>query len=306
MLFHQESWMNSLVSPTVYLGVPTLWVLGVYFMINTMMKKPPMSVKMAMRIYNVVQIVVCGYMVWGLFPCLGLPNFCGINSEFDARGEWFVFVHYLSKYLDWFDTLWILLNKKRTQLSFLHIYHHATIVMVWGFLLDQNVGAGTCRYGAWVNSLTHVIMYSHYLWTSFGLKNPFKKYITMWQITQFYSCLLHAFLVLFLETTTVHTYAPLQVVYQLSMVYLFSYQLSWVPTSIPDFNAKSGEISISCLAFCSPQGDEDDVKTNKKKDGPAPVKSGASTPKATEAAGARKRASTPTRTSTTESSTQES
>jgi len=265
MLFHQESWMNSLVSPTVYLGVPTLWVLGVYFMINTMMKKPPMSVKMAMRIYNVVQIVVCGYMVWGLFPCLGLPNFCGINSEFDARGEWFVFVHYLSKYLDWFDTLWILLNKKRSQLSFLHIYHHATIVMVWGFLLDQNVGCGTTRYGAWVNSLTHVIMYSHYLWTSFGLKNPFKKYITMWQITQFYSCLVHAFLVLGLETTTVHKYAPLQVIYQLTMVYLFSYQLSWVPPCVPDFNAKEGEKSISCLAFCSLADDAGATRTEDKK-----------------------------------------
>jgi len=249
MLFHQQSWMTSLVSPALYLGVPVVWLLSVYLLVQAMMVRQLVNVKFAMRIYNVVQIVVCGYMVWGLFPCLGIPNFCGINSEFDERGEWFVFVHYLSKYLDWFDTLWIILNKKRSQLSFLHIYHHATIVMVWGLLLDQNVGSGTTRYGAWINSLTHVIMYSHYLWTSFGLKNPFKKYITMWQITQFYSCLAHAFLVLFLENTAVHGFAWIQVIYQLSMVYLFSYQMSYVPQCIPDFKAKEGEKAASCSSF---------------------------------------------------------
>jgi fatty acid desaturase (delta-4 desaturase) len=218
-----------------------------------MMTKAAVQVKTLMQIYNVVQIVVCGYMVIGLFPVLGLPNFFGVNSDFDKQGEWFVFVHYLSKYLDWFDTLWIVLNKKRAQMSFLHMYHHATIVSVWGLLLNCGVGVGTIRYGAFINSLTHVIMYSHYLWTSLGLKNPFKKYITMWQITQFYSCLVHAFAVLFYETTPIKSYAWLQVVYQMSMVYLFSYKMSYVPQCIPDFTAKKDEPSISLYSFCNPQ-----------------------------------------------------
>jgi len=122
-------------------------------------------------------------------------------------------------------------------------------VPVWGLLLYCNVGAGTTRYGAWVNSLTHVIMYTHYLWTSLGLKNPFKRYITMWQITQFYSCLVHAFAVLFLETTTVHGYAWIQVVYQTSMVYLFTSKMSYVPQCVPDFQVKKGETSVSCAEF---------------------------------------------------------
>merc|ERR1719265_1002441 len=191
-----------------------------------------------MQLYNVAQILLCCYMCYGLAPCLGFPNIFGISSEFDPQGEWFVFVHYLSKYLDWFDTLWIILNKKRSQLSFLHIYHHGTIVPVWGILLHSGVGSGGVRYGAFINSLTHVIMYSHYLWTSFGFKNPLKQYITMWQISQFYSCLVHAFLVMLFDTTVVQKYAWIQVAYQSTMVYLYTYKMSCVPECVPDLKLK--------------------------------------------------------------------
>ena len=105
------------------------------------------------------------------------------------------------KVTDWFDTQWILRKKNKAQLSFPHAYHHATIGMIWGHLLRHSVGCSTIRYGVWANSLTHVFMYSHYLWKSFGLKNPFKRYVTLWEICQLWSCLAHAVLVCALETT---------------------------------------------------------------------------------------------------------
>jgi fatty acid desaturase (delta-4 desaturase) len=264
MLFHDQAWMKALVSPLIFFGVPAVWVFAVFAMVNVMMTRKAVNVKSLMQVYNVVQIVVCGYMVWGLLPCIGFPNLFGINTEFDESGEWFVFVHYLSKYLDWFDTLWILLNKKRAQLSFLHVYHHGTIVSVWGMLLHHGVGSGSARYGAFINSVTHCIMYSHYLWTSFGLKNPFKRYITMWQITQFYSCLVHAFAVMLLDTTPVKSYAWIQVLYQVTMVYLFTSKMSWVPPCVPDFTAQKGEPSVSCYSFCSYDQERDEEEKQKE------------------------------------------
>merc|ERR1712228_140215 len=127
-------------------------------------------------------------------------------------------------------------KKNKYQLSFLHVYHHSTIVMIWGYLLHSGVGNGTVRYGAWVNSVTHVIMYSHYLWTSFGLKNPFKRLITTWQITQFYSCIVHAVIVLCMEQVVPSRFAWLQSVYQMTMVFLFTWKMSWVPSCTPDFS----------------------------------------------------------------------
>jgi len=241
MLFHHDGWMQALTAPVVYAGLPCLYLIAVF--VGAMMMKGQQAVKLTrvMQVYNVVQIVVCLYMSVGLAPVLGIPNLFGINSEFTEAGEWFVFVHYLSKYLDWFDTLFIILRKKRSQLSFLHIYHHSTIAAIWGMLCYTGTGNGTVRYGAWINSLTHVFMYSHYLWTSFGFRNPLKKWLTTWQITQFWSCIAHSVMVLALETTTISRFAPLQFVYQSTLVYLFSCQMSWVPGYVPEFGDETTE-----------------------------------------------------------------
>jgi hypothetical protein len=141
-------------------------------------------------------------------------------------------------------------------------------------------------------------MYTHYLWTSLGLKNPFKRYITMWQITQFYSCLVHAFAVLFMETTTVQGYAWIQVVYQTSMVYLFSSKMSYVPQCVPDFQAKKGETAISCAEFvgsCGHAGiiEDDEVVDVPGKTQAAPNTASAQRSKTMPASSVQKRTSTP-------------
>ena len=131
------------------------------------------------------------------------------------------------------DTFFIVTGKKWTQLSFLHVYHHSTIGVVWGILLASGNGNGTARYGALINSVTHVFMYTHYLWTSFKFKNPFKALLTKWQIAQFYSCFLHAVLVLsgvfVVETKIDKELAWLQFCYHITMVYLFTFQMAWIP-----------------------------------------------------------------------------
>mmetsp|Transcript_64892 Transcript_64892/g.173987 ORF Transcript_64892/g.173987 Transcript_64892/m.173987 type:complete len:251 (-) Transcript_64892:50-802(-) len=228
-----DSWVRLLCEPWVFAATSACYLAAVYAGMHYMKGKSPVNPKKTMQVYNVIQIVVCLYMTWGLLP--NVMNPFGVSSDFTAHNEWVVFVHYLSKYLDWFDTLFIILRKRRAQLSFLHVYHHSTISMVWGFLVFTGNGNGTATYGAWVNSVTHVIMYSHYLWTSFGLRNPFKKLVTTWQITQFWSCLLHAVVVLCFETVYPATVAWLQVLYQITMVYLFTFKLHYVPSWVPEY-----------------------------------------------------------------------
>ena len=75
-------------------------------------------------------------------------------------------------------------------------------------------------------------MYSHYLWTSLGFKNPLKKGLFAFQQAQFLSCIVHALLVSASETAeTVYpkNLSYLQVMYHPIMLFLFLSQLNWVP-----------------------------------------------------------------------------
>ena len=152
-----------------------------------------------------------------------MPNIFALNYLPNRRSEYFVLVHYLSKFLDFFDTLFIVLRKKDKQFSFLHVYHHATIGPIWGLLLYLNYGSGTAIFGALINSFTHVLMYAHYFVTSFGIRNPFKRLITTWQIFQFYLCLAHAVVVVFgYDNFVPLELALLQLGYHTTMVILFN------------------------------------------------------------------------------------
>ena len=149
-----------LVSPPILYGLPALYVVVAIAGNFAMRGRKAFEVGFAMKLYNVAQIVLCLYMSVGMFPSLGFPNVFGINGPYTEvahatripaprcrrnvpraqlqhtirlrgahrawqAGEWFVLVHYLSKFMDWFDTLWMILKKKsHVQMSFLHLYHH--------------------------------------------------------------------------------------------------------------------------------------------------------------------------------------
>ena len=39
--------------------------------------------------------------------------------------------YYFSKLVEFMDTFFFILRKKNNQISFLHVYHHATMPIVW-------------------------------------------------------------------------------------------------------------------------------------------------------------------------------
>jgi len=78
------TWPAMLIPPAVYVVVAVLASRSV-----TPGKPvlPAGLLKNVLRVYNVVQIVLCTYMTIGLLPCVQPPNVFGINTEFDAAGE---------------------------------------------------------------------------------------------------------------------------------------------------------------------------------------------------------------------------
>ena len=195
----------------------------IYILSKYMKDRKAYNLKYPMLLYNNAQILLNLYMVYGLSAVVSYPNIYGINIPYTANLRYFVYIHYLSKYFDYFDTLFIILRcKEKQQLSFLHVYHHSTIGVIWGFLLYRGHGNGTASFGCFINSIIHLIMYSHYLCTSLGYNNPFKKYITRTQLLQFAVCLVHSIAVIAVEDIVPKKYAVIELIYQTTMLVLFS------------------------------------------------------------------------------------
>eukprot|EP00494_Astrolonche_serrata_P032310 UN32579 len=75
-------------------------------------------------------------------------------------------------------------------------------------------------WGTCLNSLTHVLLYFHYLVTSLGIQNPFRRYLTKWQLGQFVVLLCRAVAV-FMFIPVLRLGALQEMVYQVLMFSMF-------------------------------------------------------------------------------------
>jgi len=85
--------------------------------------------------------------------------YCGTANPFhDQPLMWWGFVFYLSKYYELIDTLFLVLKKR--PLSFLHVYHHAIVLVLCWLAMNQQIVMGW--FTVFNNASVHVIMYYYY------------------------------------------------------------------------------------------------------------------------------------------------
>ena len=86
----------------------------------------------------------------------------------------------------------MLLKNNLKQVSFLHVYHHATISFMWWMIAHRAPG-GDAYFSAALNSWVHVCMYTYYLMAVLIGKDEKKRkrylwwgrYLTQMQMAQF-------------------------------------------------------------------------------------------------------------------------
>jgi elongation of very long chain fatty acids protein 4 len=162
--------------------------------------------KESMILYNVAQVALNGWMVWRFVDAVfnkGHP-FIGDVYTVHTGTVYAVWVHYCDKYLEFFDTYFMVLRGRMDQVSFLHVYHHFSIAWAWWIALTLYPG-GDSYFGALFNSWIHVLMYAYYALSLCKIPCPWKRYLTQAQLFQFTSVVVYTLCMPFVSKEKLET-----------------------------------------------------------------------------------------------------
>lgn len=178
--------------PTFALTV--MYLLIVWMGPKYMKHRQPYSCRAVMVFYNLGLTLLSFYMFYELISAAwhGGYNFYCQNThsaeEADIKIINVLWWYYFSKLIEFMDTFFFILRKNNHQITFLHLYHHASMLNIWWFVMNW-IPCGHSYFGASLNSFIHVVMYSYYGLSAIPAIRPYlwwKKYITQLQLIQFF------------------------------------------------------------------------------------------------------------------------
>lgn len=147
-------------------------------------------------VYNVSQIFLCAYMTIEAFLVAYRSGYtllpCQPYSQENPPVGNLLWLFYISKVWDFWDTIFIVIGKKWRQLSFLHVYHHTTIFLFYWLNTHVNYD-GDIYLTIVLNGFIHTVMYTYYFIcmhtkvpeTGKSLPIWWKSSLTMMQMIQF-------------------------------------------------------------------------------------------------------------------------
>ena len=167
------------------------------------------DLKPLIRLYNFGMVLFNAYLFYHASPFLNFGLYCwGCNKALQPMVResipivWLVLV---SRFFDFFDTVFFVLRKKFSHVSFLHVFHH-TVVPIGFWIGIKFAFFPVCCFVPYLNLVVHVIMYSYYGLSTFGPTVQkylwWKKYLTRLQIAQFLIALVHSLQPLYLQQCT--------------------------------------------------------------------------------------------------------
>lgn len=181
-IVHDYPWSLPIISIALY------WVF-IYFCPKFMQNRQKFELKFVGRVWNLFLFIISLGMFLGMvgptfsflfqkgfyqLVCLpegelyyGIPFFC-------------IWVFALSKYIELFDTVILILRKK--PVSFLHWYHHTTVLAYTWFSMVILSPPGAI-FGV-VNTFVHTVMYFYYFLHEMGIPPSWGKFVTVIQLLQ--------------------------------------------------------------------------------------------------------------------------
>jgi elongation of very long chain fatty acids protein 4 len=190
-----------------FMGAPDkmLAMIGLYLFVvwqgpKWMVPYKPWDLKNTIIVYNFLMVFLSMYIsigtVVGIYLAGGYSIFCDPLEKYQVNENNETEYHYMnigwlffiSKPIEFLDTVFFILRKKNSQITFLHVYHHATMT-VFTWLGVKFLPGGSNVIYPLINSFVHAVMYTYYGLSAFGPSMRkylwWKKYLTTLQISQF-------------------------------------------------------------------------------------------------------------------------
>ncbi|GFY41949.1 elongation of very long chain fatty acids protein AAEL008004 [Trichonephila inaurata madagascariensis] len=194
--------MKGLTLVVMYLGF--VKVVGPAWMRD----QKPYELRFPMVIYN--------------FLLVGISAWVFVNM---AEVGWFF---YITKFIEFADTIFFILRKKESQISTLHVFHHSLVPITLWFGIKYGAGGYNSIF-AFLNSFVHTWMYLYYglsaLGPSFQKYLWWKKYLTILQMVQFILVFVFMFQLTFFPTC--HVSKPLLALNVVQAVIFFALFLNF-------------------------------------------------------------------------------
>ncbi|XP_065302875.1 very long chain fatty acid elongase AAEL008004-like [Dermacentor albipictus] len=186
-------------------------------------RKPYESIKPVIVIYNATMVLLNCYFVVAFLSKTYLGggySFICQGIDFEARDDETMsllthcWMYFWIRVVDFLDTVFFVLRKKESHVSFLHLAHHVLVVSIGWYGLAYGAD-GHAAFTVIFNSFVHVIMYTYYLLSLLGPSvRPYlwwKRYLTQLQMFQFVVLMLHGTIPLFVDCgyPTAHIYIGL-------------------------------------------------------------------------------------------------
>ncbi|XP_078119929.1 elongation of very long chain fatty acids protein 1a [Sander vitreus] len=184
--------------------------LSIYVGPRLMANRKPLCLNTSMIVYNLSMVLLNAYIVYEFMMAGWATTYtwrCDLVDT-STRPETLRMIRvcwlfYFSKYIELLDTLFFVLRKKHSQITFLHVFHHSFMPWTWWWGITLTPAGGMGCFHAMVNAAVHVIMYFYYLLSAAGPRFQkylwWKKYMTAIQLTQFVLVSVHISQYYFME-----------------------------------------------------------------------------------------------------------
>ncbi|XP_077350866.1 very long chain fatty acid elongase 5 [Festucalex cinctus] len=215
-------------SPTLALTV--VYLLVVWTGPKYMRRRQAYSCKGVLVVYNMSLMLMSLCMFHQLVSALWNSSYnlyCQDTHsapEVDNKIMNVLWWYYFSKVIEFMDTFFFILRKNNHQLTFLHIYHHVSMLNIWWFVLNW-LPCGHSYFGPCLNSLVHVVMYSYYGLSAIPAMRPYlwwKKYITQLQMIQFLLTMLQTLCAIMWPCGLPFGWLYFEIVYMFTLIGFFS------------------------------------------------------------------------------------